>query len=518
MRILLLLLLASILCASCLEEERVIVLHPSGGDDGPIISAALLFGPVKLTAGQFSVRTPIAVPSGANLTAGPNTTIYSDLTGSGPGGYEQSTFYAAATVREYRSALLSAAVQGLTSIETITPPEPGTWIRVSNPLTQNVAQVFRVVSVRGTTVNLDRPVQYARAFRALSLVEGIDPPRDIRLSGNGATIIGTGDRAFELSATQRSIIRGWNVQGLFQSIVISFDIGSADSVILDVFVDGGMAAAAGVALESCYRCAIHGAIVRNTLRGSSNPGVYVVDSVDAVVVADVEDCGVGVQVASGSTNDPTAAGSRNVTISGRFDRSVHFGAQITTPDIEIRDASFSSNHGIGINVDFGADRNRPSGGPLLLSDVSGHSNGGPLLVLRGGSVVAERLVSRNDGFVFQNRAIEIRPGSATLELTGSNLILEEDRPWWGLYTAGSGSVSIDSSGIALPAGPRNKSAGIVVGSDSFTRVSNTTISGGHFGIYVFGNGGTLDLGDDVTIDSVDPVVVNDGSTLLSAGP
>jgi hypothetical protein len=481
-----------------------------------MISQALEVGPVRLAAGQFIVRTPIMVPSGAILTADPATTIYSDLVGSGPGGYQQSTFYAAATVGNYQSALLFDAVQGLYSIETVAPPEPEMWIRVWNPSTELVAQVFQVISVEGTAVNLDRPIQYARAFQAFSLVEEIEPPQDIQLFGNGATITGTGDRAFELSATQRSLVEGWTVQGFFQSIVMSFDIGSADSVFRDVFVDGGMAAAAGVALESCYRCAIDGATVLNTLRGSSNPGVYIVDSVDVEVSAYVKDCGVGIQVASASPNQ-TSGGSRNVVISGMFNNSVHYGAQVTTADIEFRDASFSSNHQIGINVDFGADRNRPSGGPLVLSDVRGDSNGGPLLMLKGGSVIAERLQSRNDGLNFQNRAIEIRPGSATLDLRNSSLTLDEDRFWWGLYAAGSGSVSIHSSTFVLPAQPSNVSAAIVVQGDTVTLVSDTTIQGGRFGIYVYGNDATLTLDADVNIDSRDPVVVQDGSTLLNVG-
>jgi hypothetical protein len=231
----------------------------------------------------------------------------------------------------------------------------------------------------------------------------------------------------------------------------------------------------------------------------------------------VEDCGVGIQIASASSNDPTSGGSRNVVVSGDFNSSVHYGAQVTSPDVEIRDANFSSNHRIGINVDFGADRNRPSGGPLVLSNVRGNSNGGPLLMLWGGSVTAQGLQSRNDGVNFQYRAIEIKPGSATLELRGSSLTLDEDRFWWGLYTAGSGSVSIDTSTFILPVLPSNASAGVVSQGDAATHVSDTTIDGGRFGIYLYGNGATLTLGANVNIDSRDPVVVKNGSTLLNVG-
>src|SRR5205823_6582616 len=58
-------------------------------------------------------------------------------------------------------------------------------------------------------------------------------------------------------------VRVDTTRGTFSSIVMSFDIGSRDSVFANLWVDGGNQAAAGISLESAEGCQIINSFVQN---------------------------------------------------------------------------------------------------------------------------------------------------------------------------------------------------------------------------------------------------------------
>src|SRR5882724_1595428 len=253
-----------------------ILINPLGGgqDDWPRLNAFVNSLAYKKTVvmgpGTWLCKSPSTLLAGVSIRCAPGVTIISSMTPTGgPGGTARTVFFASADVQATPPHIISTTlaantILGANTISTTASFFVGDYIEIYNDNASNVAQNFKVLKVTGGgpyTVTLDAPILFPDAFLAAgSHVVTITPVSDINISGGGAIITGTGDRAIEIANGRNCLVKDFNItptSGMFTSIACSFDVGTVGCIFNNIQVDcgsvaGGTVAAAGIAVESGY--------------------------------------------------------------------------------------------------------------------------------------------------------------------------------------------------------------------------------------------------------------------------
>ena len=310
--------------------RTISVVTPTGTSaDAANIQAALTamagVGEVRLKPGTFAVNTVITVPSRSVLVCHPSTVIDSTIadSGIGAGGYANSVFYATPASDGSATTLAATAVIGAYTISTNASIAVGKTI-IWGSVTNNTLQSATVLAVSGSgpyTLTLDEPNLWAHA-------SGLDvapktQPTGIMFYGNGAKVIGSGDRAFEMVSALRCYIAdfylGPSGTRCFAAFAASFDTGGRDSTYERIVVDGGARVSGistptpiGLAIESSARCVLRSCRVRDGGSSGSDSGFLL----NSARNFDVQDCysdrwyiGCYAANSGGTDNDGAAFGT-----------------------------------------------------------------------------------------------------------------------------------------------------------------------------------------------------------------
>ncbi len=166
------------------DKGQMVGLQPSGGaDDAPAISAALAVAAtngdrVFMAGGNWTVATPIAVPSNTRLDISTNAVIKSTMANTGSGGFTNSIFFATATAVGSTLALSADAVYGSNQVVTAANPSTvgiakGTTIALGYAVGGNQLQTATVLGITGSgpyTLTLDEEI----LFDWYARVDGVD--------------------------------------------------------------------------------------------------------------------------------------------------------------------------------------------------------------------------------------------------------------------------------------------------------------------------------------------------------
>jgi hypothetical protein len=237
----------------------VLEVSPFGGglDDAPTLQAALdaaaYAGEVRLRAGTYTVSSVIHVPSGSILRGGPGVRIVSTLAPTVGGSPANCVFFAVPPPPTKASALAADTVPGSSSITLVDASEFAVGDELALSVTNYVAS-YEILAIAGDVVSVDRVVVHH--FLAGAAVTERTVPKDIRFYLDGTVVTGTGDAAIEWSGALRCLVSGLRVtseEGSFGDVVLNFDVGSRDCTITDCDLDAG-GAAVGFAIESAERC------------------------------------------------------------------------------------------------------------------------------------------------------------------------------------------------------------------------------------------------------------------------
>lgn len=239
------------------------ILQPLGGaqDDGPQISAAMaVYGWIEsVPSALYTINSPIALPNNrTSRKIGFNGSMLKStlVPTGGPGGYLRSVFLG---LLQALGTATTVAVQPtkntrLLQVTNGAVISANSRISVGDP-TNNVAQQYFVLAVVGNVLQLDQPILYD--WQVGEPVQMILVPQNIEIED--AFISGTGDRAVEIGSALNCTLRNIRCTrdfGGFSSIVMSFDVGSQNSRMLQTSVDGAGTAAACYGLESAVGCYI----------------------------------------------------------------------------------------------------------------------------------------------------------------------------------------------------------------------------------------------------------------------
>jgi hypothetical protein len=262
-----------------------------GADDWPSVigqaNAIAGAGAVQLLPGNgaFKCATVVAMLSGATILGAPDVEIVSTLTPTGgPGGFAESVFFANVATAGLTTTLAVQPAIGAYSLSVVDDlVAVGDTILVGNAV-DNVAQVFKVLAKSGAgpyALRLDDAVAFV--FAAGKTVQSVVTPKEIRIEGRGMRVTGSGDRAVELAASERCVVRDLRVTrdaGVFEAFGASFDVGGRDNLFDGIEVDGandsaGLPTSVGIALESNVRSILRRSRVTYVGTGGANTGIYI---------------------------------------------------------------------------------------------------------------------------------------------------------------------------------------------------------------------------------------------------
>lgn len=151
--------------------------------------------PVVLSEGTFHFRTNGLIPSGSQIFGSPGVRIVQDLE-LGSGDPLVAAFAASEAAGSFSTTLASNATIGSNTLAltSVTGLAVGDYIKVIE--TTYRAAMFKVVSILGTSVTVDRPIR--NALLSTNAVATVVPSNDIHIDGGGMTISGCGSRFVEL--------------------------------------------------------------------------------------------------------------------------------------------------------------------------------------------------------------------------------------------------------------------------------------------------------------------------------
>lgn len=180
--------------------------------------------PVRLSDGDWHCDTAQLLPSGTTLIGSPGVRIIQSLA-LGSGNPLIAAFAASEAAGSFSTTLASNAVIGkdTLALTSVTGLNEGDYIKVIE--TTYRAVIFRVKSILGTTVTVDRPIR--NALLATNAVATVVPCRDIHIQGNGMSISGQGARFLEIINGVDCTFEGVmfdGVDGLPDERVISIDM------------------------------------------------------------------------------------------------------------------------------------------------------------------------------------------------------------------------------------------------------------------------------------------------------
>jgi hypothetical protein len=213
------------------QREDFVCFSPlgSGLDDWPRLNALIAAEAaaakrrVVLLPGTYNTATPCApLPSGTRIHMGPNVRIVSTITPSGGPNPINNVFFATIASSGTSAAITATTTPGFNQVSVAAIAGPGgtvvngSWIILGAQFRQEIYQVIAAPSGGGPYVlTLDRPVPTAWTVAmgaGFSLLSS-PPPSDILIEGEGATISGTGNQAFEFFGALRARVTGFKVDG-----------------------------------------------------------------------------------------------------------------------------------------------------------------------------------------------------------------------------------------------------------------------------------------------------------------
>ncbi len=246
----------------------------SGGDSGPALTAALAQGSVSLVPGAtYSIATQVSWPAGR-----PGTYLYmqgASVTSTVPLGSGTTAVFSALPVAVGSVLALNAdTTVGATTISLVTAANVAVdaWVSLSNAVLQ-FGQFFQVKAISGSgpfTVTLDREVGFVFTVAATAVYVQI-PAIGCGIIGGGAVITATTtqDRGIEWQVID-SVVEDVTLRGAFQSLGISFDIGSLRCRMRGVRVFGnGVVTKVGAAGESNEQCSFTDCHVSGIISGAT---------------------------------------------------------------------------------------------------------------------------------------------------------------------------------------------------------------------------------------------------------
>ena len=245
--------------------SEIVSIKPIDGivDDWPrlntIMAACAAKATVALRAGAWRCATPGMVPSDTKIEMESGVVITSAMASTG--GQTNSVFYAQSALVAGTTTLTSNTIPGLRTINVTSVAAPvisiGTLLYLSNGLQ---SQFYTVTNVAALVVTLDRPINWTCPSATGVVGTYTRVPTNIIIEGNGATVLGTGDRVIEIGAPRFCRVSDLIVSdagGRFSNSVFAFDVGGFGSTFERCHLRYQIAGTFyGVALESCEASSI----------------------------------------------------------------------------------------------------------------------------------------------------------------------------------------------------------------------------------------------------------------------
>lgn len=288
-------------------------------------------GRILFRVGTWTFATSVQMPSGSFFEMeGPGVDINATM---GPGAFDHFIFWKFISIG-VGSTLASTPTIGSNTISVVSaaPFSVGQWIWVGQTsgagLHNFLVSQYQITNIVGTTLTLERAVLFP--FSATDPVRPIlSQVRDITLIGNGATVRGVADRAFELEGAYRCHIERFKFiktgLGTFGN-VLSLDIGSLDSSLLGLEANCPGTSDAFM-MESAENCTATNMVANNCGNG--------------VTMFDCQGCVVAKPSVSGSNNTGVRLVSNLMTV-GCYNCTV-------------LDAEISNSANVGIALEYGSD-------------------------------------------------------------------------------------------------------------------------------------------------------------------
>ena len=431
-------------------------------------------GEVVILPGDGLLTTRITMPTNTVVSAHPNTTLYSRV--ARVDGYTGATFFFPSGQTGAQLGLASANTVGgetlsLTALGGLV--EEG-WVQiVVEDAISAVQYLIKEIAGAGPfTITTERPILYA--FLATAAAHGAKvyrsvPRERVFLYGNGATIIGAGDRAFEAIGSIDSVFEDWKLVSAtengvagYAGFMASFDNGGLRNTFRRIIVDANDQAIAGLALETQEMSVIEDCDIRNVVIAAGNSSVYVYESHDcAVKDTRVSDGNYGISIdyqssatrwMSSSAIKVNGCKSQNNAVAGYW---ISGGASV-----ELTDCSGLRNTDHGLRVDNGTVVSVTSATTSIRAKGSRFDNNtaGGIIVSSGNVDLVGCTADNNASYgidvaaaaasvTFEGLQCRGNTTQAVLsiagKLSGTGLVCENGL--YGLYIAG-GDVSV--SGVA----------------------------------------------------------------------
>lgn len=287
--------LSSRLVDESVFKGTVRTVTPTGTSaDAANIQAALTamagVGRVRLKSGAYLLTSSILIPSNTILECDPNTTLTSTLSTGG-------TYAANVPFRTYwtlsgngNTTVKIVNTLGTRIVRANADVAANTWVLIGDA-SLSACGIYKVLSSAasggGYDLTLDRPcwVHFAISDTILPLTG--EPPKNVKLHFNGATLSGTGLRAIALLGARDSEITGLRVvtgaSAFDDHCGIEINDGCYNVRIADCIADGTGAAIGGHFFANSERVVID----RCYARRFTGIGIRCNDLVDATLV----DCG-----------------------------------------------------------------------------------------------------------------------------------------------------------------------------------------------------------------------------------
>lgn len=518
---------------------RTVTRITSSASVSSIVSAATAMagvGEVVLGPGSYTVNAAINFSSLSNLVVNchPNAAFVASLTNGT--GQTNSPFFATPTL---------GATANLTGSVTV----GSTRIDIDSTASFTVGSVIAVgfgnrfsyytVKARSTSsgagyLTVERPILWA--FTSSDDVWLVTAQsKRLRIYGNGASISGTGDRAFELTGVQDCVVEGFTIDASsgFGGIVAAFDIGGLRNTFRDIHILGGYGAQGGIALESNEGSLIDHCSVTKVTSALANPGIFLADDMDCHVRHSRSELNVvGLEFNYGGS---PGEGSKRCSVFGSlFAGNTSHGLQVLngSAEVQVESTQCRYNGGNGVYI-----ANNSTGVQLVAVNASDNTGSG-VQATSGSSFSIVSGVLKNNGAcgvdtgadmialgcdVANNLAsagLQVT-GSASARITGCKIAARSDSTYSdGIMMSSTGSMLVsdctfDLSGGGTKVAIEHNAAGVV------QVVNSKVTAAGSHGYYT--NTGTAKLRRGSNVDfsmATTPWTVqiaNFGTATLSGG-
>lgn len=451
-------------------DDSSVVYTPTGtAADAANLQALLTEKVVKVGPGVLLLTSALVFTGISNLVLSfhPNTSIVSAL----PNGTGQtnSPFYSATTLGATANVSVNVTV-GTTRIDVDqTSSFPvGTTIAVGagNRFSYYTVKARSTASGAGF-LTAERPVLWAfTTSDDVFVISAIS--RGLHIFGNGATISGTGDRAFELTGVQDCVVDGFRIDASagFGGIVTAFDIGGLRNTFRNITITGGYGAQAGIALESNEGSLIDHCSVVSVTNAATNPGIFMADNMDCHVRHSSASLNqVGLEFNYGGA---PGEGSKRCSVFGSmFSKNASHGIQVLNGSLEVQIEATQSrwNGGNGVYL-----ANNATGVQLVNVNLSGNTGSG-LQIVAGSSA------SVVNGVLKDNGACGVDTGG---DFIGIGLDVSGNLLSAGVQVTGAANAQVSSSKLAGITAAATYSDCIMMSSTGTLLVSDCTfnLSGG----------------------------------------